>query len=389
MKVDGKTIKARAKRESNPLILDEKYMGSEPVWDAKVAEKMEPAEFETHLRRSFRYYNYFHDQKSLKKHIVRFMKESGEYTPAELKAFDRGAEREVPMTVCSLIMAFKAGMPFRKQDREYVTKRLKQAIFLTAPEVAAATEEVAKKSNKPTIQDRLAEKTAGVIGELEGIYDDVHLNKGKAPSVYDFLVSNNVPQSKIGKFEDVYAARRAELVEAQAGKDEQLVDGYRVYGKADFKRMIAFIDQIVADLEQYRHVKKATKRQRVKKAPNKEKVVARIKFMKEHKDLKLVSINPADIVGAQVLWVYNVKSRKLGQFVADETAGQLSVKGTTILGFDEAKSVCKTLRKPADQLKSFMKAGKVELRSFLKDIRAVETKLRSRTSKEMILLKVQ
>ena len=389
MKVDGKTIKARAKRESNPLILDEKYMGSEPVWDAKVAEKMEPAEFETHLRRSFRYYNYFHDQKSLKKHIVRFMKESGEYTPAELKAFDRGAEREVPMTVCSLIMAFKAGMPFRKQDREYVTKRLKQAIFLTAPEVAAATEEVAKKSNKPTIQDRLAEKTAGVIGELEGIYDDVHLNKGKAPSVYDFLVSNNVPQSKIGKFEDVYAARRAELVEAQAGKDEQLVDGYRVYGKADFKRMIAFIDQIVADLEQYRHVKKATKRQRVKKAPNKEKVVSRLKVLKEFKEFKLVGIPAVDILSASTLYVYDTKRRKITVYYADSAAGTLGVKGASVIGFDEVRSASKTLRKPAEQLKAFMKAGKVELRSFMKDIKAVEQKPKGRLNQYQILLKVQ
>ena len=33
MKVNGKTIKARAKVARNPLLLDEKYTGSEPKWD--------------------------------------------------------------------------------------------------------------------------------------------------------------------------------------------------------------------------------------------------------------------------------------------------------------------------------------------------------------------
>jgi hypothetical protein len=36
------------------------------------------------------------------------------------------------------------------------------------------------------------------------------------------------------------------------------------------------------------------------------------------------------------------------------------VKGTTITGFSEMLSVQKTLRKPADQLKAFKEAGKVE-----------------------------
>jgi hypothetical protein len=67
----------------------------------------------------------------------------------------------------------------------------------------------------------------------------------------------------------------------------------------------------------------------------------------------------------------------------------LSVKGTTIIGFNENTSVCKTLRKPEEKLKEFKAAGKVQLRKFLEDINATDTKMNGRINEETILLKVQ
>lgn len=64
------------------------------------------------------------------------------------------------------------------------------------------------------------------------------------------------------------------------------------------------------------------------------------------------------------------------------------VKGTGIVGFDTDKSVAKTLRKPDEQLKEFAKAGKVGLRTWLKDIKAVEVKLNGRINEDTLLLKV-
>jgi hypothetical protein len=99
-----------------------------------------------------------------------------------------------------------------------------------------------------------------------------------------------------------------------------------------------------------------------------------------------VPINPADIVGSAELWIYNNKTRKLGKYVA-ASYQTLSVKGTTIIGFDADKSVSKTLRKPEEQLKEFAKAGKIALRTFMKDIKAVETKLNGRIGIDILLLK--
>jgi hypothetical protein len=118
--------------------------------------------------------------------------------------------------------------------------------------------------------------------------------------------------------------------------------------------------------------------------------------MKTDDKFKLASISPDQIVGANELWVFNVKTRKLGKYVAKnidpkgmmrEGSG-LSVKGTTILGFDEKLSIQKTLRKPVDQIKDFRAAGKVKLRTFIDDIKTTDTKLNGRSNPDTILLKI-
>jgi hypothetical protein len=133
---------------------------------------------------------------------------------------------------------------------------------------------------------------------------------------------------------------------------------------------------------------KVNRKPKAKKAVPAEKIVAKLKYKKADEPLKLVSINPADILGAKELWTYNTKSRKLGKYIASEFA-DLGVKGTSIINFDEHKSVQKTLRKPIDQLKEFKAAGKVALRKFLDDINAVDTKMNGRINEEIMLLKVQ
>jgi hypothetical protein len=109
--------------------------------------------------------------------------------------------------------------------------------------------------------------------------------------------------------------------------------------------------------------------------------------MKTFEALKLVSVNPADIIGSKELWIYNTKSRKLGKYVAAEYQ-ELGVKGTSITGFSEIQSICKTLRKPEEQVKAFLASSKVELRKFLENIKTTEIALNGRINADTILLKV-
>jgi len=47
----------------------------------------------------------------------------------------------------------------------------------------------------------------------------------------------------------------------------------------------------------------------------------------------------------------------------------------------------RSLRKPAEQLKQFANSGKIALRTFLEDIKAVPVELNGRLSADIVLLK--
>jgi hypothetical protein len=86
---------------------------------------------------------------------------------------------------------------------------------------------------------------------------------------------------------------------------------------------------------------------RVTKPKTADKVVAKLKFQKEHTELKIVSIDPTKIVGARELWVFNTKYNVLTHYWSEHG---FSVKGTTIDMIDEGRSRQKKLRKPTDTL---------------------------------------
>jgi len=384
--VAGIKIKNKAPRQARIAFADEKYTGSEPEWPAEAAD-WDNERFDNRLRKSFYYYNYYYSQKDCKKYVVEWLQKNSKLSIEEVKAFNRAGDRLLPMTVCSLIMAHRKGMPFRGRHIEFIVDSVMEVVAKAEPEPVAEIATAEQVAYRPTIQDRLAERTSEIIGELEGIFDDVATGVKNPTKLYDYLVANNVVQSQLGKYEDVYKTRKAELELAVSKKDEQVREGYSHLKAADFKRIIAWIDDLLAAVEQYRGVKKSLKKARVKKAPSREKVVAKIKYAKDNAGLKIVSINPADIIGAQALWVYNVKTRKLGRYVA-AAYQTLNVKGTSIVNFDTDKSVSKTLRKPEEKLKEFARAGKVQLRKFLDDVKATETKMNGRINADIVLLKV-
>lgn len=388
-----KAPKKAPKKTRDPLFTDEKYTGGEPVWDTERALKMTQAEFDHFLRKSFFYYNYFFAQKDLKKHAVKWMQEN-KYSKADVSAFVRSPDRAIPMTAYGLLMSHRQGMPFREKELAYFKQQIANAIAAADSEpVESATgskpAEIVAPAKVPTIQDRLNEKTSEHLAHFEGLYDEVVTGATVDPKAYDYFVANNVPQGQLGKFEDYVETQRMYLTAAIDKMDEQYVEAYRHYRAADFKRHFAFLDAIQTAVDQYRQVKKATKKARVKRAPNKEKIVSKLKYLKEEKTLKLVSINPVDIIGAQELWCYNTKTRKLYKYIADSLTGPLGIKGTSIINFDTAKSVGKTLRKPEEKLKEFAKASKVQLRKFLDEIKATETIGNGRINSDIVLLKVQ
>jgi hypothetical protein len=394
IKIDGMKKKAKV---SNINFSDEKYTGKEPTWDYDRALSFSNEEFDHHLRNSFRYYNYYYTTKDLKKYVVAWLRQhEGDkgihvLDKATIDRYQRSADSLTPFTVCALVKANAQGMPLRDRHVEYILDAVHRVLEMRADEEEVDDKKDVKKTEAKviTIQDRMNEVAKKHILYFEILEDALFAGETVDPKAYEYLVKNLVPQALIGKIQAVFEPRYNELKEARKGEDEQLKEGYSHYKAADFKRCEAFYDKLFQDLAAYNQTKKATKKAAVRKPPQKEKLVKSLKYLKQDTALKIVSVNPVDIVGAEVLWVYNVKNRKIGKYVAEDQGGALGVKGTTITGYDANKSTQKTLRKPEEQIKTFLASSKVELRKFLENIKTTEIKLNGRINADTILLKVQ
>ena len=402
IKIPKKTKRLAPQVRRGSKIQEPSWEGS-LTWDGKT--------FHLARRRASEFYYEHFKNSDIEPHLYSWMKENN-YDMTAIKAAKAAPASAFSGTACYLARMLMNGMPdlheahakfweelpgtmgTMKPVSEFLHKKVKELIEVGTPLVQRKElEEKALAAQgqavpyKPTIQDRLNEKFSEIVGELEGWYDEVMLGNDTDPKVYEFLTTSTTPQAMVGKISAVYENYKAELLEAQAGTDEQLKEGYSHMKARDFKRHYAFLDKVIDDCDRYAQTKKITRKVRTKKAPSKEKLVAKLKFAKDFAQLKLVSIDPVDILNAQELWVYNTKTRKLGKYIVGQYSGGLGVKGASLVGFDEVKSVAKTLRKPDQQLGEFMKSTKVQLRKFLENIKATETRMNGRINIDTVLLK--
>jgi Tol biopolymer transport system component len=140
-------------------------------------------------------------------------------------------------------------------------------------------------------------------------------------------------------------------------------------------------DQVAAEA-------KIMKKPRAKKIKPAEELVSKLKFCVKDDKLSIVSVPPAQLIGAQNVVVYNVKTRKIGYYISKSSAG-FGVKGTSLTEFSD-KSSQKTLRKPAEQIKEYKEQNtqkRVET-WFTKSIKTTETALNGRFNEDIIILKV-
>jgi len=238
----------------------------------------------------------------------------------------------------------------------------------------------------PNIQDRIREKASECIGELEGLLDEYILSKFISnPKPYGVMHTLNIKGVHTNRILEHWKRIRAEYDTVLTTEDELIKEGYSNFSKTEIKKIVGFCDSIITDCMKVVDEANKSRKPRQRKQKTPEQLVSKLKYLDKHE--ALVSENSKDIIGAIQLWVYNTKSRKLGCYNADDASG-LSVKGSSIIGFNESKSTQKKLRKPEVTLPEILKGGKVYLRTALDDIKAVPATLNGRLNTDTILLRI-
>jgi hypothetical protein len=372
-----------------------------PTWEG--CEAWDSDKFHKHFRTAMNYYRLESDIKSYKPVVVKWMESVG-CTKADITAFKKIKDSRVGTTMGAVAACLNRGMQPQRTDfnqgrdtaawlRAEIVKVINEGKDDIDPDVEAAEKEAAKKDvYTPSIQERVKESAYRMTEEIENAIEsfqtDAENFDPKAFKVLNLLKAVEAKAAHARIIKEFYSKDLAELEELASGNaDEQLREGYSHRSKKQIKNLIAFYQEIMAACTMLAQEAKINKKPRTKKAVPAEKIVAKLKYMKTSEPLKLVSVNPVDIIGAKELWIFNTKTRKLGKYIANEYS-ELGVKGTTITGFNENTSVQKTVRKPEEKLKEFKAANKVALRKFLDDINATDTKMNGRINEDTILLKV-
>ena len=369
-----------------------------PKWEGH--ETWDTNQFLRQFHSAMAWYRLESSAKELKPKVIDWMGRQG-CTKEDISAFKKTKDNRCGMTMGAVAACLIKGMPAVREEFNngrdtavWLRTEINKVIEQGRDDVDDSDSgiEVKKDVYVPSIQERLREVSLGMTEEIESAIEafqtDPETFDPKAFKMLNLLKAKQAKAAHARIIRDFYAGNLTELLELASGKaDEQLKEGYSHRSKKQIKSFIAFLQEIESACNMLMQEAKVNKKPRAKKVVSKDKIIAKLKYKKSDEPLKLVSVNPADIIGAQELWIFNSKTRKLGKYVAAEFQ-ELGIKGTTITGFNETKSVQKTLRKPAEQIKAFKEAGKVVLRKFLEEINAVDTKMNGRINEEIMLLKV-
>ena len=117
-----------------------------------------------------------------------------------------------------------------------------------------------------------------------------------------------------------------------------------------------------------------------------EQLIKKLNYRQDEPSLKIESIHPKKIIGSNILYCYNVKTKKLIVYQSKE-GYTLSVKGSTLENVDFDRSYGKTLRKPEVQLQEFLNRGKKPMLDYLNNIKSKNSPVTGRINADTVLLK--
>jgi len=372
-----------------------------PKWDNTA--DLDAATFLRLFHEAMKWYRLESSVKELKPKVVEWMITAG-FNKNEIAAYKKTKDWRSDVTTCSIAASLIKGMPkvhAGLNNGADTSQWLYNAILRIIEEGKYDIEVIvadkgAKKSAvviaAPNIQDRIREQAAQMSEEIDAAIDsfitDPEAFDPKAFKMVSLLRGKGAKGAQARYIKGFFENSRAELKELASGQgDDQLREAYKHLPRKHVKKLIEFYDSIEQACDQIAAEAKVMKKPRATKVKPAEDLVKKIKFKLTDDKLGVTSVPAAGIIGAQGVIVYNAKTRKIGMYVAKSSAG-LSVKGASIIDYTE-KSIQKTLRKPAEQLKE-MKLENTQRRvdAWISKIKATDTVLTGRINEDIMILKV-
>lgn len=372
-------------RFTNP---DTKYLGDEPLFDPELGTEYPDRDRDTII--ALNWYNYFVSKKDLIPDMHDYARDVLKLKKTELTSFKNGASAWATRTCGSLIRMVERGYVLSDAQKNHIKHDIMVAVGEGAKiKITSPTEVKGDPLPPVSIQDRVRLKVHATI--LEDIRDvEERWTLGETNVTFDAytrLKTHELPAMAcsyaipwIQNLVDLYS-------DAMNKNCDQAVEAYKHLSKIQLKERVKLLNKALDDVKRYQANSKTVRKVRTKKPVAATKQVAKIKFLKESPEFKLVSINPASIVGAMRLFVFNVKTRTLSEYVSSGPNG-FAIKGTTLQGWDENGSRSKKLRKPEDLLPLVLSKTPRQIDNAWKKLTTKDTSPNGRLNEDTILMRI-
>jgi hypothetical protein len=362
-------IQKRKRPVQRPKFADERWTGPEPLDGVVVANSADPV-----FSNALNWYNYYYDADKAREWILEYMESAG-YTSQQIKLVRSAPSYKIVTTAGWLSQLIFKEWTLPESSIAFLAEKINDMMKVPAKE-----ETPTDKAKQPSPRERMEARAKYLLSLVDNETDLLMENEDHEFSCYNFLKTENASPAAAKMIEEYANKVVTEMVETKS-------EAYNRMPARKYRKWLAFFQLIASDCSRYLGNKKTIRKPRKVKEKPVQKLVEKLNYQKEFAPLKIVSVNPADIIGADQLWTYNTKTKKLTRYDSVGPAG-LQVKGASITGFDADTSISKRLRKPDESIQTLLKAGKIALRKVMDGIKAVQSSPTGRINSDTILLRV-
>jgi hypothetical protein len=366
-------------------VADSKVMGVEPIW----VDDYTPTDYQSEYGKALSWYNLIADQKDCREFLVDWFK--GDAT--KLKALSQISDRLLPRTYANSARIAMRGFPLTDEHKARIWEKVEERVSkktVLIEDDTAAPEPVVKVVKKPLVAATFI--VSDVDDEIEKL-----INGEDTRTVSQILIPYRLTDKNyldcVQKIEPILA-EFAELVEVRrlpksqlTDAQEQLLESYaHLTSMKSVKDIVKLLETYISDLKKS-YVSKQVAKVRKKKPKDKSKLVQNLKFLKEDTALGATSVEPINLLNCSEVWTFDTKTRKISKYFSP-VSGSITVKGASLVGFDENFSNSRLLRKPQTQVKEFAELAKKDLTKWYSAVKSKSAPVRARLTPTTLILKV-
>ncbi len=240
-----------------------------------------------------------------------------------------------------------------------------------------------------SIQERTDKKAAEMFVAFDDLAEEIWTGAKQLKDVKFFEIFTEM------SIKPGHARRLHEQFKEEADK---YVENPKDYSKDTLKAMAPFWADLAEAASTWASEKQAKpktdaqlKRESIRRvltsAKKEAKAVGTLKYKPSDDDIGVISSNPSGIIGAQLVVLYNTKYNLLTMIYAKGSAG-LSIKGASIINYDETESQTKRAGRAGATVKAMSGQSKTALKKSFDSIKGTAMEAKNRTSDEVVIVRI-